>query len=69
MFERDTTLDERMKWGTCPVCGATHGNYCRSEFGLHVGRKADGSALKTGEGAHLGRLQKAPHRVKLVPVE
>lgn len=55
-----------MTWGECPVCHAKHGEACRAEVGVHFGVKADGSAMQTGEGAHMVRLSNAPRRVQLV---
>jgi hypothetical protein len=65
--ERDLTWDERSKWGRCPVCGAGDRIPCVAEVGVHLGRKADGGWLKTGEGVHLARLSAAPVRVREVP--
>lgn len=65
---RETTFDERMKWGVCPVCAAKHGEYCDSNVGFQMGRRADGSPMQTGQGIHLARLQAAPKLVRLVPV-
>jgi len=67
MRERDLTFDEMATWGECPVCKAADGEWCCSEIGLQVGVKADGSTMKTGEGAHMARLKNAPLKVKLVP--
>ncbi len=64
---RETTLEERMTWGTCPTCHAAHGEHCHSEIGFQLGSKAGGGRMQTGEGIHLSRLQLAPLRVKLVP--
>ncbi len=61
MRERDLTTAERMVYGECPVCGAPDGEPCSPEVGFKVGIGGDGT------GAHLGRLQKAPIRVKEVP--
>lgn len=63
---RETTMDERMRWDVCPVCGAPDGEYCYAEVGVHLGVKANGARMKTGEGVHLQRLQAAPMRVRLV---
>lgn len=63
---RDLTTDERMTWGTCPVCAAGPGQWCHAEVGLHVGRKVDGSSMATGEGVHLARLRQSPTRVRMV---
>ncbi len=64
--ERDTTIEERMKWGECPVCKAKHGEFCLP-VGLVMGVKANGSPLGQGDGVHVQRISKAPMRVKLVP--
>ena len=63
---REATTEERMTWGDCPVCGAKHGDPCRPEIGFPLGVRADGKAPSVGDGAHLGRLQKAPRMVRLV---
>jgi hypothetical protein len=65
--ERDLTTEEMFRWGDCPVCEARDGEPCRAEVGFHFGQKADGSRLKTGEGVHLARIQRAPARVREVP--
>lgn len=61
---RETTYEERATWGTCPVCAAEHGMRCDSNVGIALGRNVNGDAPT--EGAHLGRLQRAPMRVRLV---
>jgi hypothetical protein len=65
---RDLTVDERMVWGDCPVCHAKDGQPCLAEVGIQIGQKADGSPIKTGEGAHVSRLLNAPRQVGIVPV-
>ncbi len=65
--KREATFETRARWGECPVCGAGHGDWCNAEVGIHIGRKADGSCLKTGEGAHMARLQNAPMEVDHIP--
>lgn len=60
---RELTFEERAKYGQCPACGAKHGEACaKTGFPLGFGAQSfpDG-------GAHLGRLQRAPHRVREVP--
>jgi hypothetical protein len=64
---RDLTYEERATWGPCPICHAPHGQPCNPEVGLALGRNAHGE-IPAG-GAHLGRLQRAPDRVRLVPVQ
>jgi len=64
---RETTFEERATWGECPVCKAPHGDWCRAEIGVQLGRRVDGRHMETGEGVHLARLQRAPMRVRLVP--
>ncbi len=66
---RELTTDERFKWGTCPVCEATHGEYCRADVGLQLGVRVDGRRMRDGEGAHLARLNKAPFNVREVPAD
>jgi len=63
---RELTIEERMKWGTCPVCQAPHGTDCYAAVGIHLGVRADGRAPQDGDGAHLARLDRAPHRVREV---
>jgi hypothetical protein len=67
--ERELTTAERMVYGECPVCHAPDGEPCFAEVGLQLGRKANGMPMQTGEGAHLGRLQAAPKRIREVPVQ
>ena len=67
MRERDLTPEERLVWGDCPVCPAKDGEPCHADVGFQVGVRVDGRRMKDGQGAHLGRLQKAPLRVKEVP--
>lgn len=69
MRERELSFDERARWGECPVCKAPDTEPCRAEVGIQLGTKLDGSQLKTGEGAHLARLQRAPYRVREVPAD
>ena len=66
MIERDTTLEERLTWGDCPICGAKHGEYCLPTA-LQLGTRLDGKPMTQGEGVHLARIQHAPRRVRLVP--
>lgn len=63
---RELTYEERATWGTCKVCGAGPGEWCHASVGIQLGQRLDGRPMATGEGAHLGRLQDAPLRVKLV---
>lgn len=63
----ELTYEQRATWGDCAVCKATHGEWCHAEIGVQLGQKVDGSRMKTGQGAHLARLQNAPLRAKLVP--
>jgi hypothetical protein len=65
---REATWEERATWGECPVCKAQPGEYCLSDVGFQVGRKANSRRMRPGEGAHLGRLRLAPFHVKLVAV-
>lgn len=64
---RELSFAERARWGVCPVCSQPDGEPCASEVGVHLSVKADGSRLKTGEGAHAARLMRAPQRVREVP--
>jgi hypothetical protein len=67
--ERELTVKERFRWGDCPVCKAPDGEPCRADVGLQVGTKIDGSRMEDGEGAHMGRLIKAPLWVREVAVQ
>lgn len=62
---RELTVNERFKWGECHVCKAPHGEHCRPGIGFPLGMSADGGWPK--DGAHLARLNNAPHRVREVP--
>ena len=62
---REATYQERATWGDCPVCHAGHGEWCRAT-GIPLGTNINGVAPVQGDGAHLGRLQNAPTRVRLV---
>ena len=64
---RELSFDDRARWGECPVCHAPHGTFCYADVGIQLGQRVDGRPMKDGEGAHLGRLQNAPHRVREVP--
>lgn len=66
-MEKTLTYAERATWGDCPVCEAKHGEYCNRWVGVSLGTTAHGTPPKNG--VHLGRLQKAPTKVKLVPVD
>lgn len=62
---RELSYEERAKWGDCPWCGAKDGEACRPEIGFVLGRTVDGKPPT--DGVHLGRLQRAPMRVREVP--
>ncbi len=62
---RELTYAERATWGECPVCHAPHGEWCNGEVGIPLGRTLSGNL--PSDGVHLGRLQRAPARVKVVP--
>jgi hypothetical protein len=64
---RVLTFEERIRWGDCPICEAKDGEPCHAEVGLQLGTRADGSRIPTGAGVHLGRLERAPIRVREVP--
>ena len=61
---RDLSFNERATWGECPVCHAPHGRNCDPSVGIPLGLNARGEPAHGG--AHLGRLNNAPFRVKLV---
>ena len=63
----ELSYDERATWGECPVCHAKPGEWCYPEIGIPIGRNVEGKLPE--HGAHLGRLQNAPYKVKLVPCE
>jgi len=65
METRDTTYEERATWGECPICHAKHGEPCDPGVGFPLGMTLSGRPPT--DGAHLGRLNNAPRRVKLVP--
>lgn len=69
MRERELTMGERMVWGECPACGAEDEESCYADVGVQLGVRCDGRRLRDGEGAHIGRLQLAPVRVKLVSAD
>lgn len=62
----ELTTEERFTWGECPVCKAAHGQKCDGSIGIPLGLTVSGKLPDPG--AHLSRLQAAPHRVRLVPV-
>lgn len=64
---RNLSVDERMTWGNCPVCSATHGTRCDSSVGIALGMTVTG--LPATDGAHLARLQRAPFKVREVPCD
>lgn len=66
---RETTYEEVATWGTCPICNAGPGEWCHAEIGIQLGSSVCGGKMKTGSGAHLARLQKAPNRIRLVAEE
>lgn len=63
---RELSFEERATWGDCPVCGAKRGEWCHAEVGFQFGHRIDGNPMKTGGGAHLGRMKNAPSKVRLV---
>jgi hypothetical protein len=65
--ERNLSWEERIRYGTCPVCEAPDGEPCRADVGLQLGVRVDGRRMRDGEGVHLARIQKSPLRVKEVP--
>jgi hypothetical protein len=61
----ELTYEERATWGECPTCGVSHGEKCLQELGIELGRNVDGK--RPNDGVHLGRLQRAPFCVRIVP--
>jgi hypothetical protein len=66
MRERELSFEDRAKWGECPVCHAKDGEACNGHVGILLGRTVSGEP--PADGAHLGRLQRAPFVVREVPV-
>lgn len=64
-LRKELSYEERATWGDCPVCKATHGQKCSPDVGIPLGHTVDGSP--PNDGVHLGRLQRAPKAVRLVP--
>lgn len=62
---RELTFDERARWGKCPVCKAPDGELCNSSIGFAFGCNISGGP--PAQGAHLGRIQRAPHKVQEIP--
>lgn len=67
-LEKKLCWDEKAAWGKCPVCSAPHGNYCfENVLGEWVAQPSkNGTKSKR---VHLGRLEKAPNKVKIVPAD
>jgi hypothetical protein len=65
----ELTFERKAVYGTCPICHAPPRQACHSLVGLQLGVHPDGSRMQDGEGAHLERLQDAPHRVRLEPID
>lgn len=65
MRERELSFEERATWGECPTCHAKDGEKCNPNVGIPLGLTVGGRLPDPG--AHLGRLQAAPFRVRLVP--
>lgn len=61
---RELTFDERAVWGTCPVCKAGPGTRCDWSVGILAALYMH----QNPRGAHLGRLQAAPLRVRVEAV-
>lgn len=64
---KELTFEERAIWGECAICGAKHGERCRGEVGIALGQNVRWQP--PADGAHLARLNAAPHRVQLVPLK
>ena len=60
----ELTYQERATWGECPVCHAKPGEWCDGTQGIALGLNTHGDPPE--HGAHLGRLQRAPKRVRMV---
>jgi hypothetical protein len=65
LLEFELTYEERATWGKCPACGVSHGQRCHPDVGLALGTNVHGE--RPEDGVHLGRLQRAPFRVRVVP--
>ena len=64
---KELNYEERATWGACPVCGAKPGEWCDANTGFVLGVNIHGKPPT--DGAHLARLNNAPFRVELVPVD
>lgn len=62
-LESDTTVEQRSRWGTCPVCKAEHGEACLP-IGPFLGVSPSGGPPQ--DGVHLARAKAAPMRYRLV---
>ena len=63
---KELTYEEQATWGECPVCHSKHGEWCDGAKGIVFGLTAGGNLPASG--VHLGRLQRAPFKVKTVPI-
>lgn len=62
---KELTFEERATWGECPICHAKDGEKCNPDEGFFATLSV--AKVPLG-GAHLGRLQKAPFKVRISPV-
>lgn len=62
---RELTYEQRATWGKCPVCLAPHGERCNGVGSPQLGHSVNGGPIH--QGVHLGRIQRAPIRVREVP--
>lgn len=62
---RELSYDEMARYGTCPVCLASHGEPCDPNLGIPLGRTISGALPQNG--VHVARLNAAPRRVREVP--
>jgi len=66
---RETTLDERLRWGQCPECRAPHGVYCdTTRMTMSSTIISTGLPMAPGDVVHLARVRQTPMRVREVPV-
>ncbi len=59
----ELTYDVARLWGVCPVCAAKHGQPCIGTVGIPLGMNVQGRP--PADGVHVGRLHRAPKRVRL----
>ena len=66
---RELTYEERATWGECPVCHAKPGEWCKDNVPLSTPVENGVRPELYQFSVHLGRLQRAPKRVRMVVCE